>query len=354
MRIEWIEDPARFAAARGPWDTLAERHRLPFLRHDWLSAWWEAFGGGRRLRTCCLWDGEELAAAFPLCASGGRFEALADRLHTPVFRPLARDHEALEAVVRTVLNASWSELALNALPAGDPAADLLTGAARMTLVEAQHVSPIVETAGDLEAYRGTLDRSRRKDVERRRRRFAEAHDAVLEIAAPDDVDAALAAAFALEERGWKGRRGTAIGQEEATSRFYDAAARAAHADGRLRIARVADGGTPVAFDLCLLDFDRLWVLKGAYDEEYARYAPGLSLTYREVEWCFEQGLEALELLGDDEPWKRLFANAERRHCSVRAYRLRPAPAGRFAYRRAVRPLLRRAYRSVRPVRRGRG
>ena len=47
-RIEWIDDPARFAALREQWDWLAARQPSPFGRHAWYSAWWNAFGSGRR------------------------------------------------------------------------------------------------------------------------------------------------------------------------------------------------------------------------------------------------------------------------------------------------------------------
>jgi CelD/BcsL family acetyltransferase involved in cellulose biosynthesis len=272
-----------------------------------------------------------------------------------VFRPLARDEASLASVVEAVLEARPGELVVHSLPDGDPAVEAVARrAGRPLLVEHEHVSPLVDTGGDLETYRASLDRSKRKELERLRRRFAEAHDVRVEVDAPPDVDAAIAAVFALEERGWKGARGTAMGQEEAVASFYEGVARGFHAEGRLRLARLDAGDRLVAADLCLLDHQRLWVLKGAYDEEFARFAPGLSLAYAEVEWCFGQGLEGLELLGDDEPWKRTFATGARRHLGLRCFRRRPVPLARFAYRRAIRPALRTVYRHVRPVRRGRG
>jgi CelD/BcsL family acetyltransferase involved in cellulose biosynthesis len=272
-----------------------------------------------------------------------------------VFRPLARDAASLESVVGAVLAARAGELVVHSLPDGDPAVEaIVRGAGRPLLVESEHVSPLVDTGGDLETYRASLDRSKRKELERLRRRFAEAHDVRIDIDAPADVEAAVAALFALEERGWKGARGTAMGQEEGVASFYERVARGFHADGRLRVARLVAADRLVAGDLCLLDHGRLWVLKGAYDEEFARFAPGLSLAYAEVEWCFGEGLEGLELLGDDERWKRTFATGARRHLGLHCYRRRPVPLSRFAYRRAIRPALRTAYRRVRPVRRGRG
>jgi CelD/BcsL family acetyltransferase involved in cellulose biosynthesis len=133
--------------------------------------------------------------------------------------------------------------------------------------------------------------------------------------------------------------------------FYDEVAWRSHAEGCLRLPRILVDERPVAFNLCLLDYARLGAMKGGYDEALARPGPGKVLGAARVETCFEQGLEGLELLGDDEPWKRTFATGERRHCDLRAHRHTPRPAAGFAYRRAVGPLLRSAYGGVvRPAR----
>jgi CelD/BcsL family acetyltransferase involved in cellulose biosynthesis len=106
----------------------------------------------------------------------------------------------------------------------------------------------------------------------------------------------------------------------------------------------------IAFDLCLVDKGRLWILKGGFDEAFRRYAPGLLLTLAGIERAQELGLEAVELLGDQAGWKAKFANDERAHWLVHSYRRRPVPLARYAYRRGVRPPLPRGYRRVRGAR----
>ena len=104
---------------------------------------------------------------------------------------------------------------------------------------------------------------------------------------------------------------------------------------------------PEAFHLSVLDYGRLWPLKGAYDESLRRYGLGLALTLAQVEECFRRGLEAFELLGEREEWKQRLATSERPHAMLRAYRSRPAPLARFAYRRFLRPRLRILARRIR-------
>jgi CelD/BcsL family acetyltransferase involved in cellulose biosynthesis len=354
-RIEWIEEPARFEELRPGWEQLAEADRLPFSRHGWFAAWWRAFGRGRRLQVCALWEGAELAGVFPLLADDGRLEALTN-VHTPAFRPLVRAEDALPELVQAAVDRAPGIFDVSQLPSHDRSADLIAeacrDAGRPTLVENGRVSPVVETTGELSDYLQAMDRKWRKDVERRRRKLEAEHEATVSpVAVPVDVEVDLAAGFAVEASGWKGQRGTAVAQSRSVKTFYRAVADEFAKDGRLRLSTISAGGRLVAFDYCLLDHGRLWILKGGYDETFRPYAPGLVLTLAQIERAFELGLEAVELCGDVAPWKLRFANGSRAHCSVFSYGRRPGPLARYAYRRTLRPHVRSAYHRLFPGRR---
>ncbi len=346
--IEWVEDEARFDDLAEEWDRLADSQRFPFLRHSWLRSWWSAFGGQKRLAICTAWEGGELAGVFPLCRRAGYLEVMKN-VHSPVYRPFARDEEALRAIVNAAVQAGGGFLLIAHLPGGDPATPMLVDALRargmVTLVEPQHVSPIVRTNGSVEEYRRSRGRKMVKELARLRRRIEDEHDVVFSVVEPPaDLDAQLHEGFRVEGSGWKGARRTAIAQASATETFYRSVARSFADTGRLRLSSISVAGQMIAFDLCLLDYARLWILKGGYDETFRRYAPGLLLTQAEVERSFELGLEAVELLGDDAGWKRKFADDARAHLMVHGYRRRPLPLARYAYRRFVRPRLRAARR----------
>src|SRR4051794_35949271 len=98
VRIEWVTDRRRFVEIASPWDALAAHDGTPFARHAWYAAWWDAFGSGRELAIATVWDGATLVAALPCCDGTGTREALAN-VHTPFFRPLARDDAAVAALV---------------------------------------------------------------------------------------------------------------------------------------------------------------------------------------------------------------------------------------------------------------
>src|SRR3972149_1787036 len=98
------------------------------------------------------------------------------------------------------------------LPAGDPAVPLLVEAARkagmVTLVERQHVSPIVRF-GDADGL--PVSRKVHKELARLRRRLEDEDDVPFSVGEPPaDLEAQLEEGFQVEASGWKGVRHTAI------------------------------------------------------------------------------------------------------------------------------------------------
>jgi CelD/BcsL family acetyltransferase involved in cellulose biosynthesis len=349
--VEWVTEEERFLGLRDAWDRLARRVGFPFLRHAWFAAWWTAFGKPGRLRICTVWARGELAAVFPMFEPTRRVLLALANEHTPVFAPLACDDDSLDLLLSAVFARSPRSLTVESLPVLSGASRALEDAsrhlARLTCRGRCYTSPVADLRGDFAAYRRVMSKRSRKDIERRRRKLEAEHDPTFELLVePTALDAELAAVFAVEASGWKGRRGTAVDDRPETARFYRLVARAFAAEGAFRLSRISVGGWPIVFDYCLLGDNRLWSLKTGYDEDFRAYGPGVVLTLAEVERCFELGIGGLELLGDIDRSKLLFANAQRRHCAVHSDLLHPASVGRHVYWCWARPQLRRAYRRL--------
>lgn len=351
--IEWIEEPERFFELGAEWDRLAAQERTPFLRHAWFSAWWRAFGDGAQLRICALWRDGQLAGLFPLYAKAGRLHAMANE-HTPAFKPFARSDRSLARTVETALAARPAEIVVPALPASDRALDALLTASSQTrrqpLVVPHHTSPSVDTACGWSEYIGRLSSKTRSELGRLRRKMEREHHAELSVVrVPSDLPGELQAGFEVEASGWKGRLGTAVLSSPETAEFYRHIAGAFHDEGRLRLSSISLDGKLVAFDLGLLDHNRLYGLKFGYDESFRRFGPGMVLQLAEIKRCCELGLDAFELLGDADEYKRRFSTSERPHRLLRLYARRPLPLVRYACRRA-RPILRDARMRARTLR----
>lgn len=342
--VEWVTEIARFAALATEWDALVARNSRPFDLHCWHMAWLAAFGGAKRLAICTVRDDGELAGALPMIRDGRRLEAMAN-VHSCLFRPLARSPEAMDALIDAALQDAAS-VELEELPDGDPSLEHLTAGLRRAgmagLLEPGSVSPIVDAAGDLDAWIKESHSSWKKRLRRYHRKMEKDYEASFEIAkAPTDLEAELSLGFSLEASGWKGSAGTAIVSQPETETFYREIATCFDARGELRLNRIELDGELVAFSLCIEHRGRLYSLKAGYDERFRKLVPGLVLQLSIVEHCFEGEIEAYELLGERTEWKDKLATTRRSHFTLRGYRRSPAGLAKYSYRAALRPRLRR-------------
>lgn len=326
------------------WDDLASLDPTPFGLSAWYAAWWEGYGAGRAMRVCTVWDASELVALLPLCATGERLETMAN-VESSVCRPLARDGDALRRVTEAAVGERFGLLEVKRLPEGDPGIVALCDAARtagrLHLVEPDITSPIVDTRGTLAEYRAATRSKWHKNLWRLYRKLVRDHDAELRlIAPPSDLGTEMATGFAVESSGWKRGEGSAILSRPENEAFYRGLAERFHARGELRISSIWIGGRMVAWDFGILHRNRLYSPKSGYLEELRPLAPGLVLELATIERCFEDGIEAHELLGAEEDYKLRFSTGERRHRVFRGFPRRPKPALRYAWRRYAPPALR--------------
>jgi CelD/BcsL family acetyltransferase involved in cellulose biosynthesis len=345
-------DPAALAELETEWDALADRlGSPPFLRPAWIGSWWTSFDSGRPV----VWAarrGGALVALLPLVARGSVLRSPTNG-HTPLFAPLG-EPEAVAKVVGAVLPSSAGSLIVGHVPQADESVHALDRASRaarrVTWWEPGQTSPVVDLEGDFDSYLGRLGRHTRRELARLRRKLeAEQGDVRVDsFAVPANLQEELQGALELEASGWKGRRGTAILSRPDTAAFYRRFATAFAARGELRLSTLAAGGRLIAFDLCLVANDRAWTIKGAYDEEYRRYAPGLLLLLAEIEDAYSRGLAAVELLGGADAYKLKFTTSSRTHVALHSHRRLLLPLARLSYHRAARPIMRRAYRALRP------
>ncbi|HBK93039.1 MAG TPA: CelD-like protein [Parvularcula sp.] len=118
----------------------------------------------------------------------------------------------------------------------------------------------------------------RKDLRRRRARLEETGALAFErLDALTDLDAWAEEFLALEASGWKGAAGTALRQDAASARFFKAAVRRARAAGALQFFRLRHAGRTIAAAVNFSGGGVAYSFKIAYDEEFARYSPGVMI-----------------------------------------------------------------------------
>lgn len=94
--------------------------------------------------------------------------------------------------------------------------------------------------------------------------------------------------LALEAAGWKGKRGTALAMNLSVESAFIEACKMLSAAGKLRFWKLALNGKPVAIMHAIVEGDQAWLGKIAYDENYAKYSPGVLLVFHATEKLFAE------------------------------------------------------------------
>jgi CelD/BcsL family acetyltransferase involved in cellulose biosynthesis len=267
---------------------------------------------------------------------------------TDLYRPVARATEDLDPVLGAVASGPWTRITLPAVPADDLVTQRLVAAlaGRGWLVHSlfRERCPIVGTSGDFDAYARRLSGNARRQIGKARRRLEREGKVELRVVEQvPELQPVVAESFALEAQGWKGRSKSAILSSERMTEFWRSVFGRYHRLGGLRFSELRLDGLLLAFCLGVLHNRRLYTLKTSYDERYAYFAPGHVLRLAMVERCFEEEIEAQELLGPMLRWKERYATESRDTNVVRAYRRRPASLARYGTRRFVVPRARPVY-----------
>ena len=118
-----------------------------------------------------------------------------------------------------------------------------------------------------------------KELRRQRNRLAEHGGVDVHIArTPGEVAAAIEIFLKLEASGWKGKRGTALVQDDGDAAFIRRATTALAANRQCEIVTLKAGGSPVAAAIVLRHQDRAFYFKLGVDERFSKFSPGVQLT----------------------------------------------------------------------------
>lgn len=286
-RADW-RDLARRALEPNPFlepdFALTAMLHLPASQRPVMVVVWQGAGGEPRARMLGVWAFEQGGAGiFGGVARNWKYKHGA--LGTPLIDRLAavRSVDAILLWLRA-RQSGRSALVIRDLVRGGEAARLIAdrcsahGLASAGLNEYERAA-LRPSGGDVAREKPGGSRKRRRETDRLARRLADA-GAVTQGSAsgPADVRIACEWFLALEQAGWKGRRGSAFLSDAGEAAFLRATVRQMARAGKCRIDWIAVDGRPIAMAIVLRGGDRAYYWKTAYNELFARYSPGVQLT----------------------------------------------------------------------------
>ena len=136
-------------------------------------------------------------------------------------------------------------------------------------------------ASDLspESYlEASLSSKKRKELRRQANRLADEGEVSYERhTGADDIDQWCDQFFALEAAGWKGAAGSALACREGTAQLFRESLQGAAAQSRLERLTLRLSDRPIAMLATFLTPPGAFSYKTAFDEEFARFSPGVLL-----------------------------------------------------------------------------
>ena len=138
---------------------------------------------------------------------------------------------------------------------------------------------------------GSLSGKKRKELRRQHRRLAEEGELVAErLADSENLDRWCDEFLALERRGWKGAAGSALASDPRTATLFRDALGGAARRGRLERLAIRLDGRPLAMLANFLTPPGAFSFKTAFDEDYARFSPGVLLQRENLELLTRPGI----------------------------------------------------------------
>lgn len=298
----WRDWTARDPQAGAAWDHLAEFASTPnpFFERWYLQPALETLDPENRVRLMRIERGGELIGLVPV-ESARRYSQwplphLASWLHPNCFlgAPLVQFGEETafwQALLARADAGAGAALFfhLAAMPLDTKLADALfaTCAAqrrRIALVRREERAMLASTLAPSDYLTHALPGKKRKEFRRQHARLAE--QGTLAVERRDDAKGIhdwIEAFLALEMRGWKGRAGSALGAAPGTAALFRQALAGAAAHGKLERLSLTLDGRPIAMLASFLCPPGAFSFKTAFDEDFARFSPGVLLQLENLE-----------------------------------------------------------------------
>lgn len=229
----------------------------------------------------CVWQGGRLIAFAPgrRRRAGLVFEGWT-HAYAPFGEPLIRtgyEAVAMPAIMAELASTGCIVALWSKLPADGTAVALLgeqetLGHARETVGSTTRAMFAPDDAAHLTG--GVT-----KEARRQARRLADRGTVTtLSTSAGWPASEAITAFIALEQRGWKGERGSALASNPPARAFFEASLTSLVANGQARVDAIGLDGHPLAMTVTLFSGNRAWYWKTAYDEAFGPYSPGVQAT----------------------------------------------------------------------------
>lgn len=331
MHIEAIRKTADFEQLEPEWNQLLPQSAsdVPFLRHEYLRAWWQSLGGGEWLQgelyvVTARQEDRRLAGIAPFFFTQNRDGEAALMLLGSIeisdYLDLIIRREETLAFTKNLLahldeqhSPPWRLLDLYNILEDSPTLPALRSAVEelgwVYRQETLQAAPFVPLPGDWDSYLLGLDKKQRHEVRRKMRRLERLGNPARWYVAADEqtLEVEIEAFFDL------------MAQDPEKKAFLTAPMRAhmqatmqsAYKAGWLQLAFLEIGGEKAAGYFNLDYGNHVWVYNSGIDNRFRDLSPGWVLLSYLLRWANEQKRDAFDFMRGEEDYKYRFGGVNR-------------------------------------------
>ncbi|HVP21183.1 MAG TPA: GNAT family N-acetyltransferase [Anaerolineaceae bacterium] len=312
------------------WNNLLEQSitHVPFLRYEYLEAWWQTRGGGE-------WPQSELAIIS--ASRDGKLVGVA-----PFFQATNRDGQPSLLLLGSIEVSDYLDLIARPEDLDEFTAGLLAFAAGAALpvwkaidlynlfetspslaalqkaakgmgwsyrCEILQQAPYIPLPGDWETYLAGIDKKQRHEIRRKLRRAQEA-EAEIEMrfaGDPDRLEADIEGFMALMAQD----PDKAAFLTPAMRKHMRLVMRCASENCCLQLSFLEVNGVKAAGYLSFDYLNRIWVYNSGIDQSFAEYSPGWVLLGYLLKWANEQKRTSFDFMRGNEEYKYRFGAVDR-------------------------------------------
>lgn len=305
MQIEVIRDFSKFQGMRAEWNALLEQSgtQNPFLRHEWLTAWWKGYGKDKKLFVICCREDDRLVGAAPFMEYKTRFLGIDQE----IVGFMANHWSRLDLVVDSrqeqclehILNAIVSSKKIVVLAEIDAASGNL--ATLKDILRSRKVRHCVDTkqhtfmelAGSWEEYLGKQSKNFRSDHKKKIKRLEKIGKVSLEVEGRP-TEHVLEEMGSVASESWQSKQGVNIVTQPQGYSFYRALGSQNTDVTALDFSVLKAGAEPVAYLVGLRQDRQYFAFDTAYRKEFERFSPGMLLHYLLLERLHKEGVKILD------------------------------------------------------------
>jgi len=310
--VEVISNQQSLAPLKEQWNALANLQQSPLLAFDWFVSCIETIHAADPLRIVVVREGDKLYAIAPLCVVQKKGIATLELIGTAIlYEPsgfLYADQPSLQRLLDGIiqLGLPLDLLRLPDNPLLHACLRKLAWRKAILLVRQSAPSAFLQLPADWEIFLATLSSNRRYDFRRKQKCLEKAGQVTSRIITPTlaEFPALLQAALVVEDKSWKGQRGSSLLKNTTLLAFFERYTRKACEAGSLRLCFIELDGKPISMHIAIASHGSFWVLKLGFDEAFSKCSPGAQLAMDTIEYSVRQGLSGYEFLGSAESWQQ--------------------------------------------------